>query len=918
MRTPSSTLTRMGVRACVLAAVLALPAGPLFGESALRSQMLSADAAEAYEAIFKAGEAKDPAAAADLFDAGFLSPHPHIAVAAGEAMAALGPDAAKQADLQKTLARALKSKDAAGLMNLARILGAWGDPSVDEPLASLASVRREPDVTAEALYMAGSLKPAKGRPFAKTIAAVDAAFKDKAESAQRAACSAASRLKDPTFVEPLLRLARSSQSETVGLFAVWALSRMKWRGGLGPFLHVLTEGNPKDETRNACVKAITDLAGPADIPDLLSLSRNSKKDYRDAACIAIGRLAAEGELKALNPAPKEGEKFPSLRAVIDRLIAIVDTEADWEVRDAASRALIRIGEPARVAACENFPQFVDAAENDLALTAIELCGVFKADGAYRALHKTVQFERDPTRRMFAARALGLVNPQLASEELLTGIRKDKKGKDTTYNLVQALGYVRHETAYLGLVEMFTSPDYSEEMLYEAETALERLTGHRFGRKPVRWNAWYEKAKGGNPFHPHVGKYDRGRNRRETVAKRLYGLSDTTERAVESGLRWLEIQQHREGCWDGNEKGFGGVIGCEPAYTGLILLSFLGAGYNAREGRYRETIRRATEWLAATQFYDGGFPVTGGGDSSWIFAYLIGMAVWGINESYGLSGDEVLRGPAQRGIDYLVRVQTPGGGWRYGARYKQSDTSCTSWVLMTLKTADLLGLEVAQKALDGIDSWLERCAFDITGQEEVPEDLATDYDKEVGVKRIFKAFTGYLALSGSEGSALQMTSMTAVGMACRFFSGWKRSHPFLIGSANYLMDNLPQWKAGLTKGMAIAWYFYYWYYGTLAMHQMGGRYWRAWNEKIKTMLPENQRRDPPALAGSWDPDTAVLNGGRLFSTPMAIMTLETYYRFSPLMIEPEDAGKKPGAGGPPPGEAPGGTKETPKDGKDGGK
>ena len=90
--------------------------------------------------------------------------------------------------------------------------------------------------------------------------------------------------------------------------------------------------------------------------------------------------------------------------------------------------------------------------------------------------------------------------------------------------------------------------------------------------------------------------------------------------------------------------------------------------------------------------------------------------------------------------------------------------------------------------------------------------------------------------------------------------------------------------GLEKGQAIAWYHYYWYYGTLAMHQMGGRFWRHWNEKIRRMYPEKQRRTPPELYGSWDPDTAVLNGGRLFSTAMSILALETYYRFSPLLGE----------------------------------
>jgi hypothetical protein len=384
-----------------------------------------------------------------------------------------------------------------------------------------------------------------------------------------------------------------------------------------------------------------------------------------------------------------------------------------------------------------------------------------------------------------------------------------------------------------------------------------------------------------------------------VEKRLYGLTETTERSVENGLGWLERQQEVLGSWDGNGKArapgeavasgpaFGGVIGCEPAYTGLSLLALLGAGYTSSGGKFHESVRRASEFLSTTQYYDGGYPVTGGGDDSWIFAYLIGMGIWGVTESYAMSGDDGLRWPAQRGCDYLVRVQTPGGGWRYGARYVQSDTSCTSWVLMTLKSASLLGLDVSPKAMDGIDSWLERCASDITGEEEIPEDMMSGYDKEVGQKRLFKAFTGYFELSGSEASSLQMTSMTAVGMVCRFFMGWNRSHPFMIGSANFLMDYLPQWRKGLEKGMAIAWYFYFYYYGTLAMHQMGGRYWRAWNEKIKSVLPSHQRKEPPELAGSWDPDTAVLNGGRLFSTAMGCLTLETYYRFSPLMLETEE-------------------------------
>ena len=132
-------------------------------------------------------------------------------------------------------------------------------------------------------------------------------------------------------------------------------------------------------------------------------------------------------------------------------------------------------------------------------------------------------------------------------------------------------------------------------------------------------------------------------------------------------------------------------------------------------------------------------------------------------------------------------------------------------------------------------------------------------------------------------------MTAVGMTCRFFMGWKRSHPYMIGCANHLMDFLPKWMKGIEKVQEGRWYHYYWYYGTLAMYQMGGRYWRAWNEKIKRMYPQRQRTSPPELAGSWDPTMHRFGGGRIFSTALAVMTLESYYRFSPLLTK---AKKKP--------------------------
>ncbi len=862
------------------------------------------DADEVHQAIELAAERKDVDACFPLLERALEARFPHIAVACGEALHAMdwpGEDKGALREIQKFIKKALKTEKEH--KNLARVLGTWGHPLVDDPMSQLASGRRSSAVQTEGLLMCGALKPTPEVPFEKTLQVIGKALKSKVPDVRAAACSAAGRRREKSLVEGLVALVRRDKEDYPGLYGVWALKQLEYDGGIGTFQHVLGS-NPKRITREACLKAITELSTKNDVEELLSLTKHNKKDYRDAAALALGRIAWRGGFGHAQ-ATGEGAR-PSAQdvpdAVIDRLVSLVEQEDDWEVRSAARTSLLRIGEPARKEIQDRLPNSVDFTDEDTRLTCLELCGLFEADEAYKKIYKIALYDKSLTIRMFASRALEGIQPEKAVEELAEVVAgHSKKARSYELHAVRALGYIRKPSALEALLKIIESATENEEILREVEFAMERLTAHRFGRRPERWRKWLETAK--HPLHPLIGKYDRQANRREALTRGLYGLTTETERAVENGLRWLELQQHPLGYWDGNEKGFGGVVNCEPAYAGLSLLAFLGAGYNGREGKYRETVRRTAEFLAATQFYDGGFPVTGGSDSSWIYAYLIAMGIWGVTEGYALASMDELREPAQWGIDYLSRVQTPGGGWRYGPRYHQSDTSCTSWVLMTLKAGDMVGLDVGQRTYDGIDSWLERCAYDITGEEEIPDDLSTDYDYEVGSKRYFKAFMGYFALSGAEKSALQQTSMTAVGMVCRFFMGWKRSHPYLIGCANYLDDYLPLWMRGLEKGQAIAWYHYYWYYGTLAMHQMGGRFWRHWNEKIRRMYPEKQRRSPPELFGSWDPDTAVLNGGRLFSTAMSILALETYYRFSPLLGEVEPAEE-------------GGAEEEGEDGKDG--
>ena len=92
----------------------------------------------------------------------------------------------------------------------------------------------------------------------------------------------------------------------------------------------------------------------------------------------------------------------------------------------------------------------------------------------------------------------------------------------------------------------------------------------------------------------------------------------------------------------------------------------------------------------------------------------------------------------------------------------------------------------------------------------------------------------------------------------------------------LKNQLPQWNPENGSD------FYYWYYGTLAMFQMGGVHWKAWNGAMKKALVDTQRRGGDE-SGSWDPTSAWGHaGGRVYATAINILSLEIYYRYAKIL------------------------------------
>jgi len=82
--------------------------------------------------------------------------------------------------------------------------------------------------------------------------------------------------------------------------------------------------------------------------------------------------------------------------------------------------------------------------------------------------------------------------------------------------------------------------------------------------------------------------------------------------------------------------------------------------------------------------------------------------------------------------------------------------------------------------------------------------------------------------------------------------------------------------------------YYNYYATQVMKQVGGKEWDRWNEKMRDQLLGMQMQSGPS-AGSWywNDDHSTEQGGRFYTTCMATMILEVYYRYLPIYSEQKE-------------------------------
>jgi hypothetical protein len=336
------------------------------------------------------------------------------------------------------------------------------------------------------------------------------------------------------------------------------------------------------------------------------------------------------------------------------------------------------------------------------------------------------------------------------------------------------------------------------------------------------------------------------------------------------LRWLHYHQNRRkaqdknGAWDVD--GYNSLCKngkCENApivsphfdvaVTGLSLLAFLGNGHTHRVGQFKKTVKTALQWLQDQQDKDGWLGRTEK-TKKWIYNHAIGTMA--LCEAYAVTRDYRLKEPCKKAVKCIVDSQSEDGGWGPNPPDGASNTLLTSWMVLALKTAKTAGVEIPKQMFEGALKWFDSCTDPETGI--------------VGYKKIDDPQWGGRPEEGQG----ELPTMTAAAVICSIFCGRKRSDPKVLKGVDVIMKNLPKDDdENLKVDM------WYWYFGTYALFQYGGEKWQKWNNAMRKVLLDAQRKDGCA-SGSWDPKGIWwgISGGRIWASALNALTLEIYYRY----------------------------------------
>ncbi|MDB5332939.1 MAG: WD40-like Beta Propeller Repeat protein [Phycisphaerales bacterium] len=346
----------------------------------------------------------------------------------------------------------------------------------------------------------------------------------------------------------------------------------------------------------------------------------------------------------------------------------------------------------------------------------------------------------------------------------------------------------------------------------------------------------------SPFHMRAPEV------RKPLIEQIGGTKES-ENAVDRGLAWLASVQDDDGHWgyipDESRARRRQRSQHDMGLTGLSTLAFLAQDHRPdKAGPYRQTVGRSLDYLLSQQLPDGDLRgPTPGGSSDQANLYDHGIATLAIGEAALMTRDPRYVEATLRAARFIVAAQDDAtGGWRYLPK-QAGDSSVFGWQVMALHSAEQLGFEIPDSTRRGMLKFL-----DITSSGR------------------HHMLAGYLPRGAPT------ATMTSQIVFSRMLLGQQLNEAEIKEAGDFLRRQPPDPNDAD---------IYYWYYASLSMQQMQTPTWKAWNEQTRDLLIRMQHKDGDH-AGYWDTNVRRGDrGGRVFTTSIATLTLEVYYRYMPM-------------------------------------
>jgi hypothetical protein len=279
-----------------------------------------------------------------------------------------------------------------------------------------------------------------------------------------------------------------------------------------------------------------------------------------------------------------------------------------------------------------------------------------------------------------------------------------------------------------------------------------------------------------------------------VAARADELPAEYRESVAKGLTWMARNQSKDGHWEA----FGGQF--PVSMTAMGGMSLLMEGSTIREGKYRDNIRRAVDWLMARSMPNGliGNPNNLSEASRYMYGH--GFSMLFLSSVVGEEEDPDRR---RKLVDILERAakfsrdaQTDRGGWGYvsakdGGGFDEGSVTITQ--VQGLRAARNAGIIVPTEAIKNAIKYL---ADSTNARGGVIYSLAMQ--------------------SGGEGRP----ALTAAAIACGFSAG-EHDSPLVKKWFRFCHDNL---RSSYGDGRTGHHDEYTYYYFAQAIYQLGDDGW----------------------------------------------------------------------------------------------